>query len=100
MNIKKNERLEHLSAGDWNILFELKETDESSHLKDALDVIIDVAHNDFTASGLGAFQNAEQDAESAGSNILQTTALDNHVLAIRVVEWFQHLLGLNSSSSV
>ena len=75
----------------WLVL-ELKQVDEACHGKHGLQIARQSTHKDLAAFWLGILQNAEEQAQATGRNILQTCAVKDDVLSVAVVKGF-HVLG-------
>jgi len=51
-------------------LLEFENIDEAGQLEHILDVVVHIAQNDAAACCFGTLEDAEQDAQSAGGNII------------------------------
>ncbi len=61
-------------------LLEFEDADEAGQFEDVHDVVVHATHDDLAATGFCTLQDAEQDAQSTGGNILQTAAVDDDIL--------------------
>ena len=72
----------------YNPLYELEEAGEACDGEDAADFFADVADAHFASHGLGVLQDAEEDAQAAGGDVLKFAAVEDDVVALAVVEHF------------
>ena len=81
-------------------LLKLKQVDEPRDLKHVLDVVVHVAQGHFVSLGLILLEQVEQNAQSAGSDILQFLALDDDVIAFSLGDGLERLFDLDGSCGV
>jgi hypothetical protein len=74
-----------------SVLFELKQVDEAGHREYLAQVVAQSLNVNVLAKRLGAFQNAEEDAQTAGRDIVQFSAVKDDV-ALNVIDDGLHFL--------
>lgn len=77
-----------------DILFELEQGDEASHGEDLAQVVVQAADVNMAAVCLGTLQDAEEDTQTAGGNVLHLGAVKDDVVPSTVDEGLHILLNL------